>query len=125
MNRKYYNRYNYNLYNPEIESHGLFMITTGNSKLMTSEIKKVIHNNPATIVFWGDGTKTVVKCQEDDRHGYSERVGLLMCIAKKFFGNTGHFNDILTEHSADDIPDVTLPKFKIESKIESMFNKKN
>lgn len=137
MIEKYYCRYN-----PENESRELWMTTTRNgslidrkdvrydlfsnvAKLMTPEIKKVIHNNPATIVFWEDGTKTVVKCQEDDRHGYSERVGLLMCIAKKFFGNTGKFNDILTEHSADDIPEFTLPKFKIESKIESMFNKKN
>ena len=136
MNKKYYSRYNYNLYNPDIESHGLRMPTTrvrydlffNEDNFLTPEIKRVIHNNPATIVFWGDGTKTVVKCQEDDRHGYSERVGLLMCIAKKFFGNTGHFNDILTEYSADDIPDFTLPKFdefKIESGIESMFNKKN
>ena len=27
------------------------------------EIKNVIFNDPATIVFWTDGTKTVVKCQ--------------------------------------------------------------
>lgn len=102
------------------------------AKLLTPEIKKVIHNNPATIVFWGDGTKTVVTCQEEDRHGYSERVGLLMYIAKKFFGNTGHYNDILTEHSTDDIPDFRLPKFehfKLESTNKSInddkFNKKN
>ena len=30
---------------------------------MTLEIKKVIYNNPATIVFWADGTKTVVKAK--------------------------------------------------------------
>ena len=97
-------------------------------EFLTPKIKKVIHNNPATVVFWGDGTKTVVKCQEEDRHGYSERVGLLMCIAKKFFGNTGGFNDILTEHSADDIPDFKLPTFdqiKNESVVENALNKKN
>lgn len=59
------------------------------------EIKKVIYNDPATIVFWADGTKTVVKCGEEDTYDY--QTGLLMCIAKKVFGNKGSFNDILRE----------------------------
>ena len=29
-------------------------------------ITKVIFNDPATIVFWSDGTKTVSKCHPDD-----------------------------------------------------------
>ena len=56
------------------------------------EIKNVKFNGPATIVFWADGTKTVVKCQDGD--DYSEEVGLAMCIAKKAFGNTSKYNDI-------------------------------
>lgn len=56
-------------------------------------IKNVIYNPPATIVIWEDGMKTVVKCNESDK--YSKETGLLMCIAKKAFGNTGRFNDIL------------------------------
>ena len=31
-----------------------------------TNIKKVIFNNPATIVFWSDGSKTVVKAHNDD-----------------------------------------------------------
>ena len=56
------------------------------------EIKNVKFNGPATIVFWADGTKTVVKCQNGDN--YSEEVGLAMCIIKKVFGNTSKYNDI-------------------------------
>ena len=41
-------------------------------------IKKVIFNDPATIVLWDDGTKTVVKCSEGDI--YSEWSGLAFCI---------------------------------------------
>lgn len=55
------------------------------------EIKNVKFNGPATIVFWADGTKTVVKCQDGD--DYSEEVGLAMCIVKKAFGNTSKYND--------------------------------
>ena len=52
-------------------------------------IKDVIFNKPATIVFWTDGTKTVVKCQNDDI--FDPEKGLAMAIAKKAFGNKGNY----------------------------------
>lgn len=58
-------------------------------------ITKVIFNEPATVVYWIDGTKTVVICQEGDV--YDRRTGLLLCCAKKLFGNTGRYNDILAK----------------------------
>lgn len=48
-------------------------------------IKKVIFNNPATIVLWEDGTKTVVKVHEGDV--YDPEKGLAMAISKKALGN--------------------------------------
>ena len=51
-------------------------------------IKKVIFNDPATVVIWDDGTKTVVKCSEDDT--YSEWSGLAFCICKKLMGDEFH-----------------------------------
>ena len=53
------------------------------------KIKKVIYNNPATIVMWSDGTKTVVKCSARDT--YDPEKGLAMAIAKKSFGNKGNY----------------------------------
>lgn len=55
-------------------------------------IKKVVFHNPATIVYWKDGTKTVVKCQDGDT--YDKELGLAMCCSKKLFGNKGNFNNI-------------------------------
>lgn len=55
-------------------------------------IKNVIFNDPATIVIWDDGSKTVVKCQPGDV--YSKELGLAMCISKKFLGNKGNFNEV-------------------------------
>lgn len=52
------------------------------------KIKKVIYNNPATIVLWNDGTKTVVKCMEGDT--FSQEMGLAMCICKKALGENFH-----------------------------------
>ena len=57
----------------------------------TPSIKKVIFNDPATVVIWSDNTKTVVKCQPGDT--YSKELGLAMCISKKFLGNKGNFNE--------------------------------
>lgn len=55
------------------------------------EIRKVIFNDPATVVMWSDGTKTVVKCQEGDI--FDPEKGLAMAISKKAFGNTGSYCD--------------------------------
>lgn len=60
------------------------------------EIDRVIFNNPATIVFWKDGTKTVVKCQEGDT--YSPESGLAIAIAKKALGNKSNFNEVFKKH---------------------------
>lgn len=52
-----------------------------NDKFMP-EIKNVIFNDPATITFWNDGTKTVVKTHADDE--FDPLVGLLLCVSKKY-----------------------------------------
>lgn len=57
-----------------------------------SRIKNVIFNDSATIVFWNDGTKTVVKCGKDDT--FDPEKGLAMAISKYFFDNAGYFNDV-------------------------------
>ena len=49
------------------------------------DIKRVIFNYPATIVFWADGTKTIVKRKEGDQ--WDPHAGISAAIAKKFFGN--------------------------------------
>ena len=59
------------------------------------EIENVIFNDPATIVFWKDGTKTTVKCRKDKGDVFSKETGLAMAILKKLYGNKGKYNDIL------------------------------
>lgn len=56
-------------------------------------IANVIFNDPATIVFWSDGTKTVVKTQDGEE--FDPEKGLAMAIAKKAFCNKGsYYNEI-------------------------------
>lgn len=55
-------------------------------------IKNVIFNDPATIVFWADNTKTVVKADDEE---FDPEKGLAMAISKKALGNKGnYFNEI-------------------------------
>ena len=53
------------------------------------QIKNVIFNYPATIVFWNDDTKTVVKCDERDQ--FDPEKGITMAFFKKMHGNKGHY----------------------------------
>ena len=57
--------------------------------LWVEKIKKVIFNDPATIVFWRDGSKTVVKAQPEEE--FDPEKGLAMAIAKKALGNEGNY----------------------------------
>ena len=52
-------------------------------------IKNVIFAPPATIVYWSDGSKTVVKCSENDV--FDPEKGLAMAIAKRCGGNKGSY----------------------------------
>lgn len=55
----------------------------------TAAIKDVIFAPPDTIVYWSDGSKTVVKCSEKDV--FDPEKGLAMAIAKRCGGNKGGY----------------------------------
>ena len=57
--------------------------------LRNIEIVKVIFNEPATIIIWDDGTKTVVKAQKGEV--FDKEKGLAMAVVKKAFGNNGNY----------------------------------
>lgn len=48
------------------------------------KVIKVIYNNPATIVIWDDGTKTISKCSAEDT--YNPTTGLTVAVFKKLVG---------------------------------------
>lgn len=60
-----------------------------------SEIKDVIFNNPATIILWSDGTKTVVKAENEP---FDPEKGLAMAIAKKALGNDYGYYDVFKKY---------------------------
>lgn len=76
------------------------------SKLNVATIKSVIFNDPATIVFWVDGTKTVVKAENEK---YDPEKGLAMAIAKRALGNEGSYYNIFRKWLPKEEP---KPKFE-------------
>lgn len=60
-------------------------------------IRKVIFNDPATIVLWSDGTKTVVKCGPEDT--FDMERGLAMAIVKKMAGNDNRFHKVFKQYT--------------------------
>lgn len=57
--------------------------------MTAASIKNVIFNPPATIVFWIDGSKTVVKCNAKEE--FDPEKGMAMAIAKRCANNSDDF----------------------------------
>ena len=84
-------------------------------------IKDVIFNNPATIVIWEDGEKTVVKCQEGDI--YDPEKGLAMAITKRALGNKGNYCEELKKWLPEDyeaVSSVPISKMHVEFKADNI-----
>lgn len=60
-------------------------------------IDRVIFNDPATIIFWVDGSKTVVKRSNDDV--WDPEKGFCMAVMKKIFGKTSFIKKYTEEDS--------------------------
>ena len=90
--------------------NGSYIKAPSQKQKAMNSITNVIFNNPATIVFWSDGTKTVVKC--DERDEFDPEKGLAMAICKKHFGG-GFYNDIFKKW----IPKEETPEIEIDGQI--------
>lgn len=66
-------------------------------------IKKAIFNDPATIVYWKDGTKTVVMAKNEP---FDPEKGLAMAFAKRFLGNQGNYYDIFRKWLPEEKPET-------------------
>ena len=98
------------IYNRIASDNGSYIKVPSPKQKAMNSITNVIFNNPATIVFWSDGTKTVVKC--DERDEFDPEKGLAMAICKKHFGG-GFYNDIFKKW----IPEEDAPVIEIDGQI--------
>lgn len=66
-------------------------------KVSEGRIKDVKFSGPATIVFWTDGTKTVVKCRNGDK--FDPEKGIAMACAKKLLGNEDGYHKEIAKYA--------------------------
>lgn len=87
------------------------------------EIVDVIFNDPATIVFWSDNTKTVVKTQ--DGEPYDPEKGMAMAFCKKLMGNNKRdyyhtFLHYLKKYDKQQVQVDLNPNYDISGAIERL-----
>lgn len=59
------------------------------------DVRRVIFNPPATIVFWDDNTKTVVKCMDGEK--FERYAGFMAACMKKMFGSTSRAKAVMED----------------------------
>lgn len=79
-------------------------VRTNAPRISRIEIVKVIFNDPATIVLWADGTKTVVKAFDEP---FDPEKGLAMAISKKALGNKGNYFEVFKKYIPEEDETVT------------------
>lgn len=84
-------------------------------------IKKVIYNDPATIIFWSDGTKTVVKCMEDE--DYDPEKGFMAAVTKKVFGDK--YGWIMRNHVKPAVENENTVSALMDSIADALRRKRN
>jgi hypothetical protein len=77
-----------------------------NKEIIIPQVKNIIFNNPATIVYWQDGTKTVVKTMHGDT--FNEEYGVAMAYMKKIFGSSTGFKKLVAKYKKEDGKNKTM-----------------
>lgn len=117
----------------ESSTHGLFYFSEGDLMVTKSvwkaeknpdphefirEIKNVYFNDPVTVVIWKDGTKTIVRCSENDF--YDPEKGLAMAIVKKAYGNDNRFHKIFKKWLPDEDSDNLIDPEEFFANLRNM-----
>ena len=70
----------------------------GTDEMKNIEVKKIIFNNFKTIVFWSDGTKTIVSMSQEERN-FDPEDAFRAAYTKKMFGTNSKIKRVIKEKS--------------------------
>ena len=82
-------------------------------------VDRIIFSPPATIVFWKDGTKTVVKCAKGEP--FSEYNGFSAALLKKVFGSNSAVKKLIQRKKQYATPAKTNPDNAQTADLERRF----
>lgn len=138
---KKFNKVNTYLTKGEFDAMDRFILTgIPEGYRIPLEFKKVIYNDPATIVIWKFGSKTVVRCdgfktitnkdgsktvvKYSEGEKYDELKGLMMCIIKKFYGLKEFYKvyDDAVKYVTDEETKLNIEKGLAVSFVKKLYN---
>lgn len=89
--------------NPTVYRFSLEAISDANTNQIPAEndiafwgipdVEKILFSPPHTIVFWEDGSSTIVKCMKGQQ--FDSYTGFAMACMKKMFGSTSRWTKIM------------------------------
>ena len=82
-------------------------------------VDRIIFSPPATIVFWKDGTKTVVKCAKGEP--FSEYNGFAAALLKKVFGSNSAVKKLIQRKKEYDASAKATPASAQTTTLEQRF----
>lgn len=82
-------------------------------------VDRIIFSPPATIVFWKDGTKTVVKCAKGEP--FSEYNGFAAALLKKVFGSNSAVKKLIQRKKQYDASAKATPASAQATTLEQRF----
>lgn len=68
-----------------------------NKSSQSITVEHIFYDDKATVVFWTDGTKTVVKCAEGTK--YDEYAAFCIALAKKIYGSNSALKRAIKNHA--------------------------
>lgn len=94
------------------------------NRKLEDPIKKVIFNDPATIVYWKDGTKTIVMAQDEP---FDPEKGLAMAMSKRALGNRGDYYNTFRkwlpeEKKESEEPEISLVELLTSKQLAKKLN---
>lgn len=73
--------------------------------MKTEDVEGVYIDGRNTTVRWSDGSHTTVHCGEDDV--FDPMLGFLLCVAKRHFGGTGRYLEVMRRNGIPEMPRPT------------------
>lgn len=73
--------------------------------MKTEDVEGVYVNGRNTTVKWADGSHTTVHCGEEDP--FDLMLGFLLCVAKRHFGGTGRYLEVMRKNGIPETPRPT------------------
>ena len=75
---------------------GIYTFKVGKEKpAPTPTPERIIFNGRTTVVFWSDGSKSMVRC--DDVDNYDREMAVAMCLAHKMMGSKAKFKKLVAK----------------------------